>query len=237
MLGSLKRLAKWLKFSVGGRRRGIRIGPRCQIGFHSELEGGNTLLADTTFSGRLGYGTYLGERCRIDAVVGRFCSISAEVVTIPGRHPVSECVSTHPAFYSLKGQAGFTFARAQAFEEYAFADPVRRVGVVIGHDVLISYGVRILEGVRIGDGAILAAGALVRTDVEPYAIYGGVPARRIGQRFDDETIRQLLEARWWDRPLDWIQDHAGAFLDLPAFLAACRTEGHPAPDPVRPEAP
>lgn len=233
MLGILKRAARWAKFSVLGRRRGLRIGPRCTIGFHSELEGANTILAGTAFSGRLGYGSYLGEHCRIEAAIGRFCSISAEVATIQGRHPVSECVSTHPAFYSLKGQAGFTFARTQAFEEYAFADPEARVGVVIGHDVLISHGVRILEGVRIGDGAILAAGALVRTDVEPYAIYGGVPARRIGQRFDDETIRRLLAIRWWDRPLDWIRAHAPAFLDPPALLAACESEEAPAP----PEAP
>lgn len=225
MLGTLKRLAKWAKFSLGGRRRGIRIGPRCHIGYHSVLEGGNTILAGTTFSGQLGYGSYLGENCRIEAEVGRFCSIAAEVATIPGRHPLSECVSTHPAFYSLKAQAGFTFARTQAFEEYAFADSDRRVGVVIGHDVLISHGVRILEGVRIGDGAVLAAGALVRTDVEPYAIYGGVPARKLGQRFDDETICRLLEIRWWDRPLDWIRAHADAFLDVPAFLEACRVEG------------
>lgn len=237
MLGILKRLAKWLKFSVGGRSRGIRIGPRCQIGYHSELEGGNTLLAGTVFSGRLGYGSYLGENCRIEATVGRFCSIASEVATIPGRHPTSECVSTHPAFYSLKRQAGFTYARTQAFEEYAFADPDRRIGVVIGHDVLVSYGVRILQGVRIGDGAILAAGALVRTDVEPYAIYGGVPARKLGQRFDDATIQQLLAIRWWDRPLDWIRDQAPAFLDVPAFLAACREAQAPSHDPTAPEAP
>jgi len=235
MLGTLKRLAKWVKFSVMGRRRGIRIGPRCLIGYHSELEGGNTFLAGTVFSGRLGYGSYLGEDCRIEATVGRFCSISADVATIPGRHPTSEFVSTHPAFYSLKRQAGFTFAKTQAYEEYAFADPARRVGVVIGHDVLISHGVRILEGVRIGDGAILAAGALVRSDVEPYAIYGGVPARKLGQRFDDETIRQLLEIRWWDRPLDWIREHAAAFRDVPAFLAACREDSRSLPDPPSPD--
>lgn len=237
MLGTLKRLAKWLKFSVGGRRRGIRIGPRCQLGYHSELEGGNTLLAGTVFSGRLGYGSYLGENCRIEATVGRFCSIASDVATIPGRHPTSECVSTHPAFYSLKGQAGFTFTRAQAFDEYAYADPAARVGVVIGHDVLISYGVRILEGVRIGDGAILAAGALVRTDVEPYAIYGGVPARKLGQRFDDETVRQLLDLRWWDRPVDWIRDHAPAFLDVPSFLATCRAEARETGPSAPPEVP
>ncbi len=224
MLGGLKRLLKWWKFAVLGRSRGIRIGRRCEIGFGSELEGGNRILDDTIFIGRLGYGSYLGERCRINASIGRFCSISAEVATVPGRHPTSGFVSTHPAFYSLKAQAGFTYAKAQLFEEYAYADAARGYGVVIGHDVLISYGVRILEGVSIGDGAILAAGSLVRGDVEPYAIYAGVPARKIGQRFDDDTIRELLALRWWDRSLPWIEAHAGLFPDIQAFLAACRKE-------------
>jgi acetyltransferase-like isoleucine patch superfamily enzyme len=224
MLGSLKQLAKWWRFAVLGRSRGIRIGRRCEIGFRSDLEGGNRILDDTVFSGRLGYGSYLGERCRISGSVGRFCSISAEVATIPGRHPTSGFVSTHPAFYSLKGQAGFTYAKAQLFEEYAYADEEKGYGVVIGHDVLISHGVRILEGVTIGDGAVLAAGSLVRSDVEPYAIYAGVPARKIGQRFDDDTIRELLALRWWDRGHAWIEAHAPLFTDIQAFLAACRKE-------------
>lgn len=224
MLGLLKSLARWARFSVLARRRGVRVGRRCQIGFRSELEGGNVILEGTSFSGRLGYGSYLGQGCRIDAAIGRYCSIAADVATIPGRHPTSDFVSTHPAFYSLKRQAGFTYVREQRFEERILADPAGGHGVVIGHDVLISYGVRILEGVRIGDGAVLAAGALVRSDVEPYAIYAGVPARRIGQRFDDETIRQLLEVRWWDRDPAWIRDHAELFGDVRAFLAACRSE-------------
>lgn len=221
MLGLLKKLLKWGKFSLLGRRRGIRIGRRCDISYQSEFEGANSILDGTTFMGKLGYGSYIGENCMIDALVGRYCSISSDVVTIGGKHPTSEFVSTHPAFYSLLKQAGFTYVQSQLFDEHAFADAETQHGVVIGHDVLISYGVKILEGVRVGDGAILAAGSLVRSDVEPYAIYGGVPARKIGQRFDDDTIRQLLEIRWWDRGKDWIQAHAPLFSDLQGFLGAC----------------
>lgn len=224
MKGLLIKVVKWIKFSLLGRKRGIRIGRRCQIGIKSEFEGANSILDGTTFMGKLGYGSYLGENCFIDAVVGRYCSISAEVVTIGGRHPVSEFVSTHPAFYSLLKQAGFTYVTAQLFEEHAFADAEGRHGVVIGHDVLISHGVRILEGVTVGHGAILAAGSLVRSDVEPYAIYGGVPARKIGQRFDEETVRQLLDIRWWDRGTDWIQARAELFSNMPRFIEACSSD-------------
>lgn len=40
----------------------------------------------------------------------------------------------------------------------------------------------ILPGVRIGKGAVVASGAIVTSDVEPYAIVGGIPAKKIGER-------------------------------------------------------
>lgn len=54
--------------------------------------------------------------------------------------------------------------------------------VVIGNDVWIGANAVILPGVTIGDGAIIGAGAVVTADIEPYAIVGGVPARKIGER-------------------------------------------------------
>jgi len=54
--------------------------------------------------------------------------------------------------------------------------------VVIEHDVWIGHGAIILKGVRIGKGAIVAAGAVVKADVPPYSIVGGVPARIISHR-------------------------------------------------------
>ena len=40
----------------------------------------------------------------------------------------------------------------------------------------------ILPGVKIGKGAVVASGAVVTNDVEPYAIVGGIPAKKIGER-------------------------------------------------------
>lgn len=58
------------------------------------------------------------------------------------------------------------------------SEPVR-----IGNDVWIGQRVIILPGVTVGNGAILAAGAVVTGDVEPYAIVGGNPAKKIKSRF------------------------------------------------------
>lgn len=54
--------------------------------------------------------------------------------------------------------------------------------VVIGDRVWISCRAIILPGVTIGEGAVIAAGAVVTKNIEPYTIYGGIPARKIGNR-------------------------------------------------------
>lgn len=73
-----------------------------------------------------------------------------------------------------------------------------RGDVHIGNDVWIGAEAMILSGVTIGDGAIIAARAVVTRDVPAYAIVAGVPARKVGQRFDDAVIARLLAIRWWD---------------------------------------
>lgn len=76
--------------------------------------------------------------------------------------------------------------------------------MIIGNDVWIGYRATILSGVKIGDGAVVGAMAVVTKDVEPYCIVAGNPARTIGKRFDDDTIRKLLEIKWWDWPIEKI---------------------------------
>ncbi len=70
--------------------------------------------------------------------------------------------------------------------------------IVVGNDVWIGYEAVILSGVTIGDGSIIGARAVVTKDVTPYTIVGGVPARPIRKRFDDETISILTKLKWWD---------------------------------------
>jgi len=75
---------------------------------------------------------------------------------------------------------------------HAFADKDRRIrdqgfqpsrgGIVIEEDVWIGANVVVLDGAVIRRGAVVAAGSVVRGEVEAFAIYGGVPARRIGAR-------------------------------------------------------
>lgn len=64
--------------------------------------------------------------------------------------------------------------------------------MLVDDDVWIGYRAIILDGVHLGQGCVVAAGAVVASDVPPYAIVGGVPARVIKYRFAPETIEGLL---------------------------------------------
>jgi acetyltransferase-like isoleucine patch superfamily enzyme len=54
--------------------------------------------------------------------------------------------------------------------------------IVLENDVWLGANVIVLKGVRIGRGAIIAAGAVVTKSVAPFEIWGGVPARQLGER-------------------------------------------------------
>lgn len=67
--------------------------------------------------------------------------------------------------------------------------PEHDADVVIKDGVWIAVNVTILKGVTIGEGAVIAAGAVVTGDVEPYSIYGGVPAKKLKNRFSEIELQ------------------------------------------------
>jgi len=194
-------------------RKKVKIGRRVKVNSISYLEDNVKIYHDTKIlSSTIGQGSYIGWNSILNQVkIGRFCSIAPFTEVVYGRHAVNEFVSSHPAFYSKSGQAGFSFVTESKFDEFVFADKTALHSVIIGNDVWIGYGVKIMEGVTIGDGAIIGAGSIVTKDVEAYGIYVGVPAKKVKARFDSETIKKLIEIRWWEKDFEWIKQNSNLF--------------------------
>lgn len=62
---------------------------------------------------------------------------------------------------------------------------------LVDSDVWIGLGSIIMTGVHIGRGSIIAAGSVVTKSIPPYEIWGGVPARRIRARFENDADRKI----------------------------------------------
>lgn len=98
--------------------------------------------------------------------LGRYAMLAPEVVIIGGDHRVD--VPGTPIVFSGRPELART---------------------VVGADAWIGFRAIVMAGVNVGRGAIVAAGAVVTRDVPAYEIHAGVPARKIGERFESAADR------------------------------------------------
>lgn len=118
------------------------------------------------------------------------------IYSLDGVH-IGVNVSIHPMCY-IEGAGGVTIGDDVSIahsvsilsSEHEFADRNEKINnqgcelrsTTIGDDVWIGAGVRVLAGAHISRGCIIAAGAVIKGRTEEYSIYGGIPARKIGER-------------------------------------------------------
>jgi virginiamycin A acetyltransferase len=128
-------------------------------------------------------------------IIGKFCQIAAGVeFVMNGANHQMNAATTYPFYIFGTWEQN---APAQS-------DLPLKGDTVIGNDVWIGQNATILPGVHIGDGAIIGACAVVASDVAPYTIVAGNPAKLIRKRFDDELTALLLKFKWWDKSIDEI---------------------------------
>jgi len=194
------------------------------VNFDTFLEGKNVINENVDIrNSYIGLGTYIAPNSDLTYTkIGRFCSIGSNVRTCFGIHPIRNFVSTHPSFFSLKRQAGFSFVQKQLFQEHKFVSQDKVVE--IGNDVWIGDNAAIFDGIVIGDGAVIGMGSIVTKSVEPYSINVGVPAKKIGYRFDKKYIEFLLKFKWWNKDFKWIKDNAVLFSDIKKFYQRYKNE-------------
>ena len=158
------------------------------------IVGDFTYIADSEFESHVTHHyDFIGDKL----IIGKFCQIAAGVeFVMNGANHQMNAVSTFP-FYTLEGWK---------MNPPAKSDMPFKGDTVIGNDVWIGQNATILPGVHIGDGAIIGANSVVASNVEPYTIVVGNPAEAIRYRFDEELTKLLLEFKWWDKPIEEINE-------------------------------
>lgn len=144
--------------------------------------------------------------------IGSYTSIAAGVRILLGGEHRTDWLTTYPFPAMIKG--------LEDIKDYAPS----KGDVVIGSDCWICAGAMILSGVTIGHGSIIAAGAVVTRDVAPFSVVGGNPCKFIRWRFEEDVRQLLLNAAWWDWPMDEVKALARTLSsdDLPALLEYIR---------------
>lgn len=140
--------------------------------------------------------------------IGSFSSIAEGQLIVPNDHRM-DWITTSP----IAALKEFTFVDKDYMNEY-ITDKDRKI--VIGNDVWIGARCIIFEGVTIGDGAVIAAGSMVRKNVPPYAVIGGVD-KILKYRFDKETIERLLQIQWWNWDDEKIRQNIHLFRNMERF--------------------
>jgi acetyltransferase-like isoleucine patch superfamily enzyme len=193
------------------------MGSHCYISSHSKLK--KTALCDAVTIGpytklesvSVGRYSYIAGHAELNNVeIGSFCSIGPRLINHLGNHPSRTFVSTSPVFYMPHAPVP-SFSEKETFPSYGGK-------VKIGNDVWIGQEVLLMDGVTIGNGAIVAARSVVSRDVPPYAIVGGVPAKLIRFRFEDDIIQQLESFQWWNMKIEWIKSNVNNFQDIRKFI-------------------
>ncbi len=109
--------------------------------------------------------------------IGSYCSIGQNVqFLLADEHSLSS-ISTYPFKAKLWNMGDEALSKGD---------------INISDDVWIGANVIICSGVTIGQGAVIGAGAVVTKDIPPYAIAGGIPARIIRYRFNENMRNKLL---------------------------------------------
>lgn len=193
-------ISGWFKYSIC--RKNISplslIHKSCEISKKAEIDPmvrmRNVKLGDYSY---VGIGSTLH-----NTTIGRYCSIADKLVCGLPNHSLS-LLSTSPLFTMRSNGTHYSWTN----ESLYYTAPK----VKIGNDVWIGYGVTIVNNITVGDGAVIAAGSVVTKDVPPYAIVGGVPAKILRYRFDEDIRKTLLKLEWWNLPEDILKQNIDLF--------------------------
>lgn len=145
------------------------------------------------FTPKIGENCYLADNATIigDVTMGRDCSIwfnavlrgDVNTIRIGDRVNIQDGSVLHTLYGKSVVEIG---------NDVSVGHNVTLHGARVGDSALIGMGSTLLDNVVVGEGAIVAAGALVlaNTVIEPYTLWGGVPAHFI-KKIDPQQSKDL----------------------------------------------
>lgn len=204
----------YLLFKLKMKKKGVTINSK-MASHHAKYEQNSRVehdvyIGDDVTLGRYSYvNPYASiENCKI----GNFCSISENVHICPFNHN-KKFVSTHP----------FLFNKYYGFIKENVNLKTDRGLTLIGNDVWIGLNVIVMENCSIGDGAIIAAGSVVTHDIPAFEIWGGIPARKMSDRFQNAEKEILEKSAWWNWSDNDIKNIVSKMYCIDSFIG-CKND-------------
>ncbi len=145
-------------------------GHDCRIGKGTKVYYKNLFIGNNVTIGECN--NFINSRANV--IIGDYVMFGPNVTVITGGHRTD-----------ILGRKMSTVTNSEKL-------PENDQDIVFEGDNWIGANSTILRGTRIGMGSIIAAGAVVTKNVEPYAIYGGVPAKLIKYRFSEEKLKEHI---------------------------------------------
>lgn len=160
-------------------------------------------------------GRYFGLGCFsyvANSQVGRYCTFGARISVGAFSHPTN-WLSIHEFQY----RNTVNIYGSSVLEGDVNIAPIN-AATSIGCDVWIGDNACVRAGMSLGHGAIVGLGAVVVSDVPPYAIVVGNPARVLRYRFNEDVVDTLLRLKWWE--LDMMYLKGVDFSDINKAIAS-----------------
>jgi acetyltransferase-like isoleucine patch superfamily enzyme len=178
----------------------IRLGSGAKI-IKSNVLDNLTIDTDSCIN-KCDIGRYFGLGCFsyvANSQIGRYCTFGARVSIGAFSHP-TDWLSIHE----------FQYRNTANIYGSSILDGDVNIAPVnaktnIGCDVWIGDNACVMAGTSLAHGAIVSLGAVVMSDVPPYAIVGGNPARILRYRFNEDVISKLLSLKWWELDMEYLK--------------------------------
>ncbi len=151
----------------------LLLGRKAYVGRYVELGPGGTI--------EVGDQASLQDRCIVvgDVSIGRYCLLSLNVLLTSGKH-----------HFDLEPHLLIRDQDRMVEGGLTNSSPLSRP-ILIGEDCWLGMNSVVMPGVSVGRGCVIGSNSVVTSDLPPYSVAVGVPARIIRSRLDFVPPRRL----------------------------------------------